>query len=243
MKIIIGIVVISFVFIRVYKAKIKGYIGEKQVSKRLRKLNKRKYKVLNNVLLKTANGSTQIDHVVISIYGIFVIETKNYKGLIFGSENDENWTQVIYKNKGKFRNPIKQNYGHVLSIRERLSLDSSTNINPIVVFTNRATLKVNTKSPVMYDNNVIDYIRSCNSIVISIDMVTRIYYDLLMFNIDSKDVRKEHVHNIKSNLSEREKKIQNNICPRCGKALVMRNGKNGSFIGCSGFPKCRFIRN
>ena len=114
MKIIIGIVVISFVFIRVYKAKIKGYIGEKQVSKRLRKLNKRKYKVLNNVLLKTANGSTQIDHVVISIYGIFVIETKNYKGLIFGSENDENWTQVIYKNKGKFRNPIKQNYGHVL---------------------------------------------------------------------------------------------------------------------------------
>ena len=243
MKIIIGIVVISFVFIRVYKAKIKGYIGEKQVSKRLRKLNKRKYKVLNNVLLKTANGSTQIDHVVISIYGIFVIETKNYKGLIFGSENDENWTQVIYKNKGKFRNPIKQNYGHVLSIRERLSLDSSTNINPIVVFTNRATLKVNTKSPVMYDNNVIDYIRSCNSIVMSIDMVTRIYYDLLMFNIDSKDVRKEHVHNIKSNLSEREKKIQNNICPRCGKALVMRNGKNGSFIGCSGFPKCRFIRN
>ena len=243
MKIIIGIVVISFVFIRVYKAKIKGYIGEKQVSKRLRKLNKRKYKVLNNVLLKTANGSTQIDHVVISIYGIFVIETKNYKGLIFGSENDENWTQVIYKNKGKFRNPIKQNYGHVLSIRERLSLDSSTNINPIVVFTNRATLKVNTKSPVMYDNNVIDYIRSCNSIVMSIDMVTRIYYDLLMFNIDSKDVRKEHVHKIKSNLSAREKKIQNNICPRCGKALVMRNGKNGSFIGCSGFPKCRFIRN
>ena len=172
-----------------------------------------------------------------------MIETKNYKGLIFGSENDENWTQVIYKNKGKFRNPIKQNYGHVLSIRERLSLDSSTNINPIVVFTNRATLKVNTKSPVMYDNNVIDYIRSCNSIVMSIDMVTRIYYDLLMFNIDSKDVRKEHVHNIKSNLSEREKKIQNNICPRCGKALVMRNGKNGRFIGCSGFPKCRFIRN
>ena len=224
-------------------AKIKGNVGEKRVANILSTLDNTKYKVINNLMIRTERGTTQIDHVVISIYGIFVIETKNYKGLIFGSENDENWTQVIYKNKGKFRNPIKQNYGHVLSIRERLSLDSSTNINPIVVFTNRATLKVNTKSPVMYDNNVIDYIRSCNSIVMSIDMVTRIYYDLLMFNIDSKDVRKEHVHNIKSNLSEREKKIQNNIFPRCGKALVMRNGKNGSFIGCSGFPKCRFIRN
>ena len=240
---IIIILIIIMLIIKFNGAKIKGNVGEKRVANILSTIDNTKYKVINNLMIRTERGTTQIDHVVISIYGIFVIETKNYKGLIFGSENDENWTQVIYKNKGKFRNPIKQNYGHVLSIRERLSLDSSTNINPIVVFTNRATLKVNTKSPVMYDNNVIDYIRSCNSIVMSIDMVTRIYYDLLMFNIDSKDVRKEHVHNIKSNLSEREKKIQNNICPRCGKALVMRNGKNGSFIGCSGFPKCRFIRN
>nr|WP_243428064.1 topoisomerase DNA-binding C4 zinc finger domain-containing protein [Clostridium saudiense] len=63
-----------------------------------------------------------------------------------------------------------------------------------------------------------------------------------MSNIDSKDTRKEHVHSIRKNLRQRENNINNNICPRCGKALVKRQGKHGEFIGCSGFPKCRFIK-
>lgn len=94
----------------------------------------------------------------------------------------------------------------------------------------------------MYDNNIASYIRSYNNKVISLDDVKRIYYDLLMSNIDSKDTRKEHVHSIRTNLRERENNINNNICPRCGKALVKRQGKHGEFIGCSGFPKCRFIK-
>ena len=107
---IIIILIIIMLIIKFNGAKIKGNVGEKRVANILSTLDNTKYKVINNLMIRTERGTTQIDHVVISIYGIFVIETKNYKGLIFGSENDENWTQVIYKNKGKFRNPIIHNW-------------------------------------------------------------------------------------------------------------------------------------
>ena len=241
MELIIVLVVIVLI-VKFKSPNIKGSIGERKVSKALNTLDNNEYKVINNVMIRTDRGTTQIDHVVISVYGIFVIETKNYKGLIFGNEYDDNWKQVIYKRSERFRNPIKQNYGHVAALKERLNLDKDLLIISIIAFTNRASLKVNTKTPVMYDNNVVSYIRGYNNKLISEDDVKRIYYDLLMSNIDSKDTRKEHVHSIRKNLRERENNINNNICPRCGKALVKRQGKHGDFIGCSGFPKCRFIK-
>ena len=241
MELIIILVVIILI-VKFKSPNIKGNIGERKVSKALNTLDNNEYKVVNNVMIRTDRGTTQIDHVVISVYGIFVIETKNYKGLIFGNEYDDNWKQVIYKRSERFRNPIKQNYGHVAALKERLNLEKDLLIISIIAFTNRASLKVNTKTPVMYDNDVVSYIRSYNNKLISEDDVKRIYYDLLMSNIDSKDTRKEHVHSIRKNLRQRENNINNNICPRCGKALVKRQGKHGEFIGCSGFPKCRFIK-
>ena len=225
MELIIVLVVIVLI-VKFKSPNIKGNIGERKVSKALNTLDNNEYKVVNNVMIRTDRGTTQIDHVVISVYGIFVIETKNYKGLIFGNEYDDNWKQVIYKRSERFRNPIKQNYGHVAALKTRLNLEKDLLIVSIIAFTNRASLKVNTKTPVMYDNNVVSYIRSYNNKLISEDDVKRIYYDLLMSNIDSKDTRKEHVHSIRKNLRERENNIRNNICPRCGKELVKRMGKH-----------------
>lgn len=74
----------------------KGARGERRVSSRLDSLPSH-YKVINDLVLKTNKGYTQIDHVVISNYGVFVIETKNYKGWIFGSETKLNWKQTLYK--------------------------------------------------------------------------------------------------------------------------------------------------
>lgn len=230
MELIIVLVVIVLI-VKFKSPNIKGSIGERKVSKALNTLENNEYKVINNVMIRTDRGTTQIDHVVISVYGIFVIETKNYKGLIFGNEYDDNWKQVIYKRSERFRNPIKQNYGHVVALKERLNLDKDLLVVSLIAFTNRASLRVNTQTPVMYDNNVVSYIRSYNNKLISEDDVKRIYYDLLMSNIDSKDTRKEHVHSIRKNLRERENNINNNICPRCGKALVKRQGKHGEFIG------------
>ena len=70
------------------------------------------YRQYHDVILPTAGGTTQIDHVFVSVFGVFVVETKNMSGWIFGSERDQDWTQVFPGGrKFKFQNPLRQNYG------------------------------------------------------------------------------------------------------------------------------------
>lgn len=90
----------------------KGKYSERLVRNKIQKLPE-EYVVFNNLLFEDNEHSTQIDHIVVSPYGVFVIETKGYKGWISGGENSEYWTQTIYKSKHQFYNPIKQNAGHV----------------------------------------------------------------------------------------------------------------------------------
>ena len=101
--------VIVCITFRILQPKIKGYLGEKSVALILSFLPSDKYKIINDVLVKSNNRTIQIDHIVISIYGMFVIETKNYKGWITGSDNSEYWTKNVFGNKYKFYNPIRQN--------------------------------------------------------------------------------------------------------------------------------------
>lgn len=84
---------------RMFRPAIKGFLGEKSVAAVLAGLDKKKYLVLHNILLQAGAKTTQIDHIVVSNYGVFVIETKNYKGWILGNEKDENWTRVIYRRR------------------------------------------------------------------------------------------------------------------------------------------------
>lgn len=116
----LGIFILFCLVLKFLENKLKGNVGELAVKKKLKKLNSKKYLVLNNITLRNYGGNTsatQIDHIVVSIYGIYVIETKNYKGIIYGSENGKNWTYNIYGNKYKFMNPINQNYAHIKAIK------------------------------------------------------------------------------------------------------------------------------
>jgi len=88
-----GIIIISL--LKPFLPKIKGFFGEKSVAFQLSRLDPSKYKVINNIILQSGEKTTQIDHVVVSNYGIFVIETKNYNGWILGDEYADYWTQVI----------------------------------------------------------------------------------------------------------------------------------------------------
>lgn len=110
---------IIIILIKLFLPKLKGMLGEKRVNSSLSKLPHEKYEILNDIMIRNGKGTTQIDHIVISEYGIFVIETKNYDGLIYGREKDRMWTQVINKNaKFRFMNPLRQNYGHVKALQE-----------------------------------------------------------------------------------------------------------------------------
>lgn len=187
-------ILMLFLFIfRLFSPKIKGYLGEKSVSNKLSKLDPSKYKVINNLMLKVDDKTTQIDHIVVSNYGIFVIETKNYKGWIIGNEHDEYWKQVIYKRKEKLYNPIKQNYGHIMALKEVLKDFHNLIYISIVTFTINADLKVNTKTDVIYTTKLIKTIERYKDNSISDNDKQEVYNKLLSLNVDSKDNRKTHV--------------------------------------------------
>jgi len=96
----------------------KGWFGERAVSKTLARLDPETYQTFHDLYLPRPDGqgTTQLDHVVVSPFGIFVVETKNYRGWIFGSEKQRQWTQQIYKRKERFQNPLHQNHLHVRAL-------------------------------------------------------------------------------------------------------------------------------
>ncbi|GAB3385463.1 hypothetical protein GCM10027514_25910 [Azotobacter armeniacus] len=99
----------------------KGHIGEWLVRLFAHwMLDRPTYDRLHNVTLTTPDGTTQIDHVFVSRYGIFVLETKNMQGWIFGSEHQAQWMQKIYKRSYKFQNPLRQNFKHLKALEAAL---------------------------------------------------------------------------------------------------------------------------
>ena len=137
----------------------KGKLGELLVSFTLKaKLNNKYYTIINNVTLPLEDGgTTQIDHIVLSRFGIFVIETKNMKGWIFGNENQAKWTQTIFRKKHSFQNPLRQNYKHTKQITKLLKIPEEK-VHSVVIFTPAAELKTVMPDNVGYAPSALTYI-------------------------------------------------------------------------------------
>lgn len=239
---IIMIVAVVAVFVlAIIWRRSKGKRGEKQVAALLALLSKKRYKVINDLLFQSGGHSTQIDHVVVSVYGIFVIETKYYQGWIYGGENSEYWTQNIYGNKYQLRNPLWQNQGHVKAIARIIGDSGNIPIFNIVAFSRQASIKVDRSLPVMYWWNVVPYIKRHKETHLTETQADEIYNTLLSANITDKAARKQHVTSVKHNQARRNTAVANGKCPRCGGNLVLRNGRYGRFYGCSNYPNCKYI--
>lgn len=224
---------------RPVRTKRNGVIGERKVINKLNPLffEKVNHRQINNlIIVDEHNKSHQIDHIEIRQNGIFCIETKNYIGWIFGDDLVKKWTQVLYNGeKYQFVNPLKQNKSHCYHISK--VLNNKYIINSIVVMVNNNADKIKC-SNVINLNYLTEYLREFNNgVSLSNEEMDEIYNKLL--EINSKMTNKEHIQNIIKTKNE----IAQNICPRCGGRLVLRNGKNGVFYGCSNFPKCRFTKN
>ena len=233
--------VVAYITFRILQPKIKGYIGEKSVAAILSFLPSDKYKIINDALIKSNDRTIQIDHLVISVYGIFVIETKNYKGWITGSDDSEYWTKNVFGNKYKFYNPIRQNKAHISALSKQLGLSFNKFI-PIIVFSNRADLKVNTVHNVIYTTQINRVIKAYSDIKFSEDDIQKLCNKISLLNIVSPKVRKQHILEVQNTIATKQHLIQQGICPRCGHSLILRNGKYGDFYGCSSYPKCKFIQ-
>lgn len=233
----------------------KGKIGEKNVHNILLQLPD-EYVILEDVVLKTERGTTQIDHVVVSKYGVFAIETKNYRGEIYGDDNRKEWTQMIitdvtyakkwwktytYVTKNRFYNPVKQSLAHSIAIKNILSQWSALKIVPIVVFTGSAVLKrVTSNYTIVYDFDLVETILSYRTIYLTDSDVRKVVDILLQKNVREYVDNRTHINNIYASKEEIYHKIASGFCPKCGGHLVLRTGKFGRFYGCSNYPKCKF---
>ena len=237
--IILILIIAFFVIIKLLKFKSPdeiGSAGEHKVNHFLRSLGS-EYILLHDLLIHNSDGNTsQIDHLVISEYGIFVIETKNYTGWIFGNEKAEKWKQVIFNDTYYFRNPIKQTWSHILKDFHKI------HYYPIVIFSGDAELmNINSSVPVIYTNSLKELIEYYSTEkFLSTDEVQQIKDILKPFEQVKREFKEKHIQTDKKKIQEKELKKANLICPKCNGELVLRKGKYGQFYGCSNYPSCKF---
>ncbi|HEY6095761.1 MAG TPA: nuclease-related domain-containing protein [Gallionellaceae bacterium] len=146
--------------------------GEARLSREvMRKFLPPDYHLLNHITLRLKDGSTQIDHILVSRFGVFVIETKDYKGWIFGGARDSYWTQVLYRAKFRFQNPIHQNYKHVCAVRDLLNFIAPDMIRPVVVFTGESTFITDVPDEVFTLPEFLTYVENFQTEVMSLNRV------------------------------------------------------------------------
>lgn len=120
--ILIIILIILIICLKKYfkNPKTRGKRGENSVKHIIGETIENEQYIINDLILSIDGSTSQIDHIVINSRGVFVIETKNYSGEIYGSENQREWTQVLaYGNvKNKLYNPIKQNLTHIYKVKK-----------------------------------------------------------------------------------------------------------------------------
>lgn len=193
--------------------------------------------VLKNIYVPTQGKTTEIDLLMIHEKGIFVFESKNYSGWIFGSADQLNWTQSLQNgDKNKFYNPIRQNRTHIKALAAFLEKPVSEFVS-YIVFSERCTLK---KVPA--DTSDVIIVRRP-------DMLKKLKATLkttptkYTFN-DIQDIAKKLQPLTNKDDAEKQQHIINiqNKCPFCGGELTLQNGKYGRFWGCSNYPKCKFTR-
>lgn len=228
-------VLLLFIIILVKRGKFdQKNSGEKSVETYLTNLCREKEYVVNDILLFRENHfSSQIDHVLLSRKGIFCIETKDYSGEIYGKKDERNWKQILANGEviNSLYNPIKQNKTHIFALKEKVEKRYYYNV---VIFVSAEILDVDSEEVYTLDSFGMFY----NSLEDSVDQFTieRIYQKLLNIKNNTVITKIEHVKNIKRQMWN----VEHNICPRCGKNLVLVHDDKGIYYRCEGYPECTF---
>jgi len=228
------------------EARLKGWTGELKTRFVNSLFLSAEYKVFNNVIIRTKRGSTQIDHVIVSPYGLFAVETKDKTGWIYGDEEQRQWTEVIYNKRYYFPNPLHQNYGHKMSLAEYLGIGREK-IRSLVIFWGNCEFKTSMPDNVckggILSSGFREYIQGKREVLLSSEMIDSICLRLKAAKEDSgffSGLR--HVDEVKRKYSSITS------CPKCGGDLVKRVSTRGerkgvAFLGCSNYPRCKYLRD
>ena len=234
------LIVFSVGYIVLSLPSVKGRIGEARVNHVLDSLSK-KYggRFIHDVIVLGDDGKTsQIDHVYVCSKGVFVIETKNYAGRIYGTQNQKQWTQVLAygHDKNTLYNPVMQNYTHIRRLKE--ALPEPIDMVSVVVFVRGNIDFIESES--VYDLRGLKRVVANASASYTESEIETIATAIQEYKVNPVSTTKEHVQRIKST----QQGIQEGICPRCGGQLVLRTSKKDGrqFYGCSNYPNCKFTK-
>ena len=186
--------------IKIFKPFLKGKVGEFAVSTHVKLYLDERYILLNDVTLPDESaGTTQIDHILLSPFGVFVIETKNYKGWIFGGERQKVWTQKIYKKTYKFQNPVYQNYKHIKVLESVLSdIVEPQLLHSVIVFMPDCEFKTSLPKNVFKGSAWIEFVKGFQHEVIPPMKLKRIQLRIEKEILEkSWKTNREHVENLK----------------------------------------------
>lgn len=234
-----------YLFDRVYNSPdAKGRRGESRVSKALRKgLPPEDYFILDDLTLPIENSTTQIDHTILSRFGIFVVETKNKTGWIFGSQNNSTWTQTFRSQNFKFQNPLRQNYRHVKAIEDILGL-SDIEVHNVVAFVGSAEPRTDFPQHVLWSvGELVQFIKQHDSVSIDPKKAQSMFAKLQAMDLGNcETVSRQHRENVEVRIEKKTRDKHN--CPQCGANMLERRNKSSGdvFLGCSRFPSCRGTR-
>lgn len=192
-----------------YKAKVSGDFGEYEISSVLKSLPDC-YHIMNNILLKTKKGSTQLDHVIVSPFGVFVVETKNHKGMIFGDTMGRVWTQVLRNGAhNTFYSPVLQNAGHMENLYRHIGLKREL-MTGMIVFTNPEADLRNVNCPFcMRTESLYEAILSYDRQVFTEKQMYEVIKRIDSVNTSSYLNDRKHVEYVKS-IKERKERLKNN---------------------------------
>jgi restriction system protein len=217
---------------------LKGWIGEALGAfTHWAFLDKTIYTALNNITLPTTNGTTQIDHVIVSIYGIFVVEAKNIDGWIFGDPRASQWSVVKPGRKFRIQNPLHQNYRHTRAVVEFLGVEP-TQVHSMVMFWGDCEFKTEMPANVMA-RGYLGYIKGFTTPLLSNEKVVAVV-EALRTGALPKTFATHRAHLA----SLRARHTSTTTCAKCGSPLVLRTVSAGTragtkFYGCSTYPRCR----
>jgi len=220
---------------------LKGWFGEKKTAFNMWLfLSANVYHRVHDVIISTRNGTTQIDHILISEYGVFIVETKNIQGWVFGSDKSTKWTQTLAGKKYPFQNPLRQTFRQKKALASFLNISESL-VYDVVYFVGDCKLKTE-MPPNVITSGLGRYIKRFRKIILSKQEVAKFFEQIQQYKQASNISTREHVKSLK----ERHSSVT--ICPRCGSKLVKRVAKNGrnagsEFLGCRSFPRCRFVKD
>jgi hypothetical protein len=200
------------------------------------------YTAVHNITLTTPKGSTQIDHVIVSRYGIHVVESKNVQGSIYGSAEQKQWTVFLGGKKFSLQNPLIQNKAHIKALAAHLGRPESQFHSVVLFWAENCRFKTEMPDNVRV-KGLVAYIQTHKTPLLSNEEVQDVLARIELVRMpDTGSTDKAHVKQLRDRFHTQHKAGE--ACPQCEGILVQRNPKAGGqpFLGCSNYPKCRYVQ-